>query len=642
MSEAAVLSPLGAPAISATSALPWQALAAARLLRLAAHFKPGRRIPAGRFFDRLCRADFERLARAERRLSPEVASTEALFLSFGESLSRLSELCSEIVRRGESLLDLATSRERCENAVIATAELLETPLRFIASYPEKAAEASRPTDQAEGLARDILTAEPALTRALEPLVYVRTLFQIESAALPADVQVMFAKLNGEIQALRDRVRDHFRARFEELDRMHRVLADAGGQRRRRIQALVAGGQARREEMERSLQSLHVAVGENSRRHEGLEGVTAALSAGIDQMVVSMQAHDIVTQKLAHVRHGIEVVHAEAARLASGNLEQALQTLPSLAAVATVQAAQTRAAAGQLSAAAVSVVQSVDSVLARIRDLDEDCLMLREYGNVASAATGTIQTLLDGIAETSRMVDEACAGAQASWEPLEPVGLAAAGLTKEIDHAGEDIRRIALNTQLLAVQHGGGTGLEVLAASTATTAGEIAQVCSAAEHKLAEMTAALQESLGAFQEIHAKGKQVRNVLDHEGLEHEGVLHALRDSTFAALREVSESVDVARKAGAEMKIVELDGVCRTLLPEIETVLLAIARRAETLCHALGLAHAVPAQLRELEAQYTMDSERRVHQASIHALDTAESNPNDLPGGIGADLGSNVELF
>ena len=64
--------------------------------------------------------------------------------------------------------------------------------------------------------------------------------------------------------------------------------------------------------------------------------------------------------------------------------------------------------------------------------------------------------------------QATSAARACDEPLQPLGDALQSLTGNIDHTGAQMHRIALNTILIAVRHGSGTGLEVLAENTAAT------------------------------------------------------------------------------------------------------------------------------------------------------------------------------
>ena len=135
-------------------------------------------VTVGRYLDRLCRASVDRLRELEAGMAPTLAKTEQEFLAFGQSLARLSLACDQIVNKGQRLVALATGTEAGEESVTGTLEILERPFAYIASFSQDSSGIALQSKAAELAAQRILAAEVRLKRAVQPLVYLRTLFQI--------------------------------------------------------------------------------------------------------------------------------------------------------------------------------------------------------------------------------------------------------------------------------------------------------------------------------------------------------------------------------------------------------------------------------------------------------------------------------
>ena len=87
-------------------------------------------------------------------------------------------------------------------------------------------------------------------------------------------------------------------------------------------------------------------------------------------------------------------------------------------------------------------------------LDQECLLLQEFKEVSAAADGTIQVLLEMIEDVRRLTATALQVTTESRRQLEPFGALAARLTGSLEQLSYEMRLIALNVEIQAVQIGG--------------------------------------------------------------------------------------------------------------------------------------------------------------------------------------------
>jgi len=102
------------------------------------------------------------------------------------------------------------------------------------------------------------------------------------------------------------------------------------------------------------------------------------------MVVAMQSHYMVAQRVTHVRSGLEKLYQEFASPLAVDPAQTRERLPGFAAVARLQASQVRSAREQLSEASRTLWQTVEKVVGHVQSLDEDGLTMRDYSHITSA------------------------------------------------------------------------------------------------------------------------------------------------------------------------------------------------------------------------------------------------------------------
>jgi hypothetical protein len=628
------------PKSSAPDATPHLGFRALRramslLAKAAAHFRPLEHVPVGFYLHELCAPSLERLRLARKRLKPETARAEKEFLAFGEGLQRLAANCDEIVRQGEDLLKVAAGDEG-HGAIQAVRELLDRPLGFVSDFAFDSAGLRSNAERIQATVSRILLAEEELFTALKPLVHLRTSFHIESARLTNEI---FGSMDEEIEALQNALQTQFSAKFSELRTLRMALTGFADEYTRRGTALADRVGKERATLLESFDKMDLRVADSCRLQTSLLDATGGLSQEVGIMVVAMQTHDTVVQRLAHANRGLEVLSNKFALLESGTLGDSRRGLANIAAIATLETAQVHSAREQLLQASLALLANVDGVVASVRRFDEDCIMMREFGQASAGVHGTVQILLDGIDETCQLVHETADAARACAKPMQPLEALVGSLSQDIAATGEQMHRLALNFQLAASRYGQGTGLEVLAERMAATSQDVSRICAVADQEVRTLAGDLRQTLDGFANIVAQSDCMRSLFG--GNESQG-LHEFRDATLGAFQKVGEFVDNARQTAAHMQAVDFQRMCEEILPEIETSAGDFAVLAQQLCETLGAHELHAEELRALKSQYTMHAERMVHDGCLG--DVSQQENSDQPELVvaGSDLGDNVELF
>ena len=167
-----------------------------------------RRFPAGRRGHDLRRRISE-LDTHERALAELAAAVENKFLALGAALQEQAALSGQLVRKGRTLLEGAAGDGPGGDPVRAALELIRQTLDFTHEGSRRIEALLVRMDRYHEQTGRLLKEEQRVERILAPLRIIQTLFRIESAVLPADVQTAFATLSGEIPKYDVRVREVF-------------------------------------------------------------------------------------------------------------------------------------------------------------------------------------------------------------------------------------------------------------------------------------------------------------------------------------------------------------------------------------------------------------------------------------------------
>jgi len=369
------------------------------------------------------------------------------------------------------------------------------------------------------------------------------------------------------------------------------------------------------------------LGELTKRRVLAERIGADLAAGygavgraLDELVGSIQCHDITRQQVEHVVQALEQAGSGAGPL----LE--------------LQAAQLEAAGATFLDSVRRIEASLERITGEVERMSAASAKL--LGSTDEEETPFLLGLersLTGIARQVARCAESTRAARQEAEALdEPVGWMKSGL-EDIARLDLEMLHIALNAQVRATQLGdAGAPLGVLAAS-------MQELVNGAEDRSRTATTSVGEVNEALTRLTAlAGREGGEVMQHvqERIAH---VHAESESGFARMRLIG--------AGAAKLLEDLTGVRRSFQAAAiyERTGAACARELRALARRMG-GGAVPASeaLAALAGNYTMHAEREIHSQAVgSASRVADASapappPAAAPNPPDDELGANVELF
>ena len=358
-------------------------------------------------------------------------------------------------------------------------------------------------------------------------------------------------------------------------------------------------------------------------------VSEEVSRNVGEVVMSMQAHDMVRQQIEHVDETLSELKD---RLTLGAVD-----IDETACICELQSAQLQNAAGELDAAVQAIIGNLQEVSKKQAGLSQETSSMagiadQTGGGFFSEMQRDISIISAALLESSKANQSLCA---AMGVVSGTVGEIAA-FVGDIETIGEEIKLIALNAQIKSADTGEeGAALGVLA--------EAIQKLSidAIDHTTA-VSSTLQDILAVKERLSGWGCVQSSRLETEVHDMVANLSTLLD----VLRAVTETL--------HRSLTRMDDAVTLLSTDIDQVTVGltvhhkVSRVLEGTVQGLGEiigqarriapASARSADLQELAGRYTMQSERRIHQSLLKgtATERESSPPNDQ------ELGGNVELF
>jgi hypothetical protein len=367
-----------------------------------------------------------------------------------------------------------------------------------------------------------------------------------------------------------------------------------------------------------------------------------ISRQTGRLVVALQAQDIVSQKMEHVRSSLDTcVEAIGGILRCGDQTSDLgKNVSRTRGLLEIQSAQAASIRGDLRDAGKSIENAMGGIHSQAKLLDSDCLLLKEYTQVTGAASGTVEVLFEIIVDIRELIQKAVSAAHEAYELIAPISGVVTGLTGALDRLSHEMRLISLNSQIQAVQIGLGTGLEVLSAHTVDVSLETTRLTSALSGQLERFTFDTQAILSGFQDLAQTGDAAVEDFSGKSSLQEERLHSLRDLMLEKLRVVGETAEHIGLSTGTMSSHP------TIGPEIEGALTQIGSAIDGACQefrkiAPSFDHSgLSEDLRG--PRYTVDSERRTHRAVVAQLSRAPE-PTGIETTLHADPGARaIELF
>lgn len=529
------------------------------------------------------------------------------FTEVGDKISQVSDLCHTLVADTERLLESASGAGDEGTALQRTVVMVETTLSYVDTCNAKFEAVVDHLRHCERQITEILRLEAEWSGVVAPLKHIRTLCRIEAAVLPPEMGAMFLALTADIEQLEGKVGAMFAERFALLDSMQATIRQLARHLDIVLPANHAKSLAKRTQISRTLKEVEQQLSTNSQRDFSLAVATRAISETVGHIVVGLQCDDIVAQKSAHVGEALAEICAAAD---SASLSDHAR-LGHLHRLARIQSAHVAAIDADLCSAETTVNDGFTRILQDVAQLDKNCLALHDLKKVTVAGDGMVQVLLDALGEAESLVQATVTEARDGYTRLSPLGAMTGSLTATMSELSVSMHLIALNAQIQAIQHGTGTGLEVLAARMAEISRGITEVSTHALASLDDLAGRVRGTIGEFAQLRAEGDRHAETMSVDWKEREQQLHAMRDRTLQAMQSIGAESDQIGKLA--QRIVDAFRVHRSVQTGLDRVRAELDRvAAATAPFAYAAAHDDDGAEDRHARRYTMASERAVHDA------------------------------
>lgn len=567
---------------------------------------------------------FTLLEQSRPQLEGISSDVEARFLAITSVLESLPTASEQLVKQSERLLALASGKDHGATVFQSTLDLLKAPLEFIEHSQVRNVELIALLQQVIAQIDRMLSYEAILEKTVAPLKFIQTLFKVESAGLSHSVQQMFLALTEDIERLQQQVSETFFSKFEILRSSRKIIDTVMVRLKDAARTQNAAAKEKKNGIQQALADLQADLKKNEERDIQLTAVSRVIDQQVGRMVFSLQAQDIVSQKVAHVLQVVQMLQQRFGELRDSNdVAVANASAVYCRDASAVQAAQLQAAGQDLNGASEEIASAARTIRDQITKLDEECLCLKEFDKVTAGVDGLVQVLLDTIADVRAIVTDAATIAEQSYVAIRPIGSLTSNVTVTMRQLSAHIRLIALNAQVQAAHIGSGTGLEVLAAGTATIAAETTEISENVARELDALTVDLGAHVKAFENLHQRGVAQQEELATSGKEKEASLHSFRDETLSALTQVGAAVEtIERLADSMGQKLDFQSVIDTCIKDGREALDSIVFASKQWLESGGLTLVTQASASDLARSYTMASEREVHDAVLLGRDKADS--------------------
>lgn len=380
------------------------------------------------------------------------------------------------------------------------------------------------------------------------------------------------------------------------------------------------------------ESLGTLTGINTRCSAAAAEVSASseeLSRSIGQVVMSMQAHDIVRQQVEHVEEALLEVHSHLSQDSAG--------IEEVAGICELQGAQLKHAARELETAVQAIIMNLREIAGQQSGLSRETASLAGIADEAGSGffgameqdLSLVTTTLTESAKVNDKLTDAMGGVTGTVREI-------AGLVGEIETLGEEIKLIALNAQIKSAYTGEeGAALGVLAEAIQRLSVEAIEHTGAVSNTLQGIHAVTERlNIGVSQENSILQEEVQRMVATLA----GLLNTLRGVNLTLRNSLSRMDQEVHHLCADIERVtvgiKVHQKVTKVLGDAVLALEGILKEARIMVPGVGKG----VNFEELSQRYTMHSERKIHSSVLGRTPVAVAAP---PQGED-ELGGNVELF
>jgi hypothetical protein len=572
-------------------------------------------------------------------------STEKEFLRIGAALHQVYAKSLEITETSKKLVEVA-SGERIPPLVERLAQIIADMENYLDQTATTAGSSNAVMESVGRLLGQVVTPLEGFRRMSKHLYMLEVSIKVESAYLGENgaefinLAMDIKKLSQQIKEKAGSLYDH-RLMLAKLLNKHLASTAVGNRPNSE------GGGRTLTNMQNSLAELQEANSSFALLGSEVASISEENSQHLSSVVQSMQFHDIFRQQVEHVIEAIEALLAT--DYPDGQTEQVEEGCRAAIAlfgdVCELQEAQLQFAAGEFHGAVAARIDNLQEIGARQNSINQN----RTLKTTGSTGNSFVDEVSRHMATSVGLLEECTKQNDMTVTIMQEVTATVkemAGFVAVIEEIGNEIIQISLNARIKAA----GTGTD--GDSLSVLAEEIGFLSSEAVDRSSTITATLTE---IHDETSTLATQVNNLE-----------HILAEKLVSLSRESTAVLATLKAMGAELTalIKRIQNLTSPLSREIDKLCASIdvhqftQKQANEVVASLRAIYSTsrglyPAsdefkeELRRMAEKYTMDSERRIHEAisNRHGVEmiTHRGETVDFLGDDhGGEFGDNVDLF
>ncbi|MEI7811839.1 MAG: methyl-accepting chemotaxis protein [Ignavibacteria bacterium] len=586
--------------------------------------------------------------KAISRVLPRIGSlnndTEKQFLTLGQNLQDFYKSSKEITMVSMSISDMV-SEEVIKTGIEELSQMLHQISKYLSDSAQDIQNGEISLQKIVLILIKVIEELSAFKRIVKHLRMLGISTRIESARLMQD-DGGFNTLAGNVENLSSIINEKALGISEKATRLSRLISQATSK-------IIALENKQREQTELILDDIRVSLSALNSRYQASSGKVSEIarkageiSNNVGRVVTSIQFHDITRQQIEHVSEALEKTNENLYLMNKADESKLLNLVVNVHDNCHLQSLQLRHAGGELNSAVEKIIKSLDQVSISVEEVLSGVQEMLDI-ELAKGGSTIITEIESGFTSISSALSKNSDNRKELTASMKSVADTVNELTyfvNEIDEIGSEIELIALNARIKAAHTGTeGAALGVLAESIQRLSNDaklqtnlVSEVLTQISESAGNLYTAIEfnstsksfielnkitlEISGQIEKLSSLDKKTTETLN--GVRNEVV--KLSNNINSTISGISVHHDMSQ--AISLVTDELDSIAGQINRQVDPALLNKADR-----------------LSDLNKNYTMNSERKVHQHYLKTTKGDAANEYKKTGeSRDEDLGDNIVLF
>ena len=571
-------------------------------------------------------------------------TTESEFLQIGSQMQGIHQQAYGLSQTSHQLVEVA-SGDHIHAMVARLRQILQEMEDYLGQAQAQSSNSCATLDAVQLLLRKVAGPLEGVKKMSKHLYIFEVSIKIESAYL-GEMGSEFINLALDIKKLSQQIKEKVNSIHNHSQRLTGII----GKNSSDIHEVRAMQEAKAQQtLENTVTSLSELESINDRFSQlgsTISAISEENSENISGIVQSMQFHDIYRQQVEHVVEALEgliqAIQADSPGSPSGDVQAVIGRIGD---VCELQEAQLLFASEELYTAVTSIVANLQDIGSKQKEMARDI-----YAQTSADETSGSSFIEDVSRRMSSITEllTLCAGSNNRMAVLmqEVTGTVSeiTSFVSDIEEIGQEIIQIALNARIKASCTGkNGASLSVLAEEIGQLSNDAVQRTNLITVTLTEIGAATAVLAGEVADKEEVFGERLTDMKEELNKVLGTLEGMGGQLFSLLALTRQKVDtltreIERITGGIHVHERTKAMADDVLGKLKDVFL----QARAFCPASS---EFKEDLRQMANRYTMESERRIHEAiadrhGVHVTSQAQ----DPAAGTQSEseFGDNVDLF